>query len=107
MQLRKLQSIELLTTEKVWLLDQNLSLRKLHKLRLSILLEVLDRADRLIVDRLTLSVTRLEWLGSSLLVHLEITHVATLGVLIVIGISPVTLKVARTSTTMPLAVATS
>ena len=79
LQLCKLKRVERLACEHVWWLDQHLTLWQLHKLRLRlVLLEGMHAANRLIVYRATLAVSWLEWLGSSMLVHLEIAHILLL-----------------------------
>jgi len=92
--LSELQSVQALGGEHVWL-HENLTLRKLDELGLLRELEVADRTDRLAVNRAALTVTRLEGLGSSMLVHLEVTHVGSM--LLLDGgllLTPVAIKVA-------------
>ena len=105
--LSHLQSVELLACENVGLLEENLALRKLHELRLRLVLEVADRADRLSLHRTALAVTRLERLGARMLVHVEVAHV--LSLLVVAGrslrlrLAPVAVKVAGALSAMAAA----
>lgn len=105
--LSHLQSVELLAREDVGLLEENLALRKLHELRLGLVLEIAERANRLSLHGTTLAVARLERLGARMLVHVEVAHV--LSLLVVAGrnlrlrLAPVAVKVARALSAMTAA----
>jgi hypothetical protein len=107
LEVSNLQRVKALSQHLLW--EKDLSLGKLDKLRLALVLEVTKRADRL-VDRAARTVSGLERSGVSGLVHVEVAHTLSLVVCrlrlrlrVILRLSPVTLKVSRRTSAMSLA----